>query len=281
MHLKLCLAVLASGAFAAPYCAAQEIASPATVTVGAGTHLYAPAGEFISGGKSVAAQPLAVNFREPLVIMKYQVQADDYAACVADGACDAPFRNRHNGAGKPVTGVSFKDATDYAQWLREKTGQNWRLPTDAEWSFAAGSKFKGEMMQPPAGSADPSANWIANYERMALDAAAADRQVHELGKFGSNENGLYDLSGNVWEWTSSCYLRASLDAQGARETAAENCGVRVVEGRHRTYMTYFVQDPASGGCSIGSAPDYLGFRLVRKEATVRGWLMGAWERLTN
>ncbi len=213
--------------------------------------------------------------------MKYQVQAADYARCVADKACDPAFRERDNSPGKPVTGVSFKDATDYAQWLSDRTGELWRLPTDAEWSLAAGSRFAGEVMQPPAGSADPSANWIANYRRMAAEAASADPKVHETGKFGANENGLVDVSGNVWEWTSTCYSRVSLNPEGEVEVAAENCGVRVVEGRHRTYMTYFVQDAASGGCSIGSAPDHLGFRLVREEPTVRDWLKGAWQRLMN
>jgi formylglycine-generating enzyme required for sulfatase activity len=279
MHVKPCMAVLASLCLAASQAAAQE--RPETVTIEAGSHPYLPAGEFISGGKSVAAGPQTVNFAKPLVIMKYQVQAEDYARCVADLACDAPFRGRGNGPGKPVTGISFKDASDYAQWLSERTGEIWRLPTDAEWSLAAGSKFGGEVMQPPGGSDDPSANWIANYQRMALEAAAADPQVHETGKFGANENGLVDVSGNVWEWTSTCYQRASVNASGAVEAAAENCGVRVVEGRHRTYMTYFVQDAASGGCSIGSAPDHLGFRLVREESTVGDWLKGAWERLTN
>jgi formylglycine-generating enzyme required for sulfatase activity len=278
MHLNPCVAVLAF-CLAASQAAAQE--SPATVTVNPGSHRYVPAGEFISGGKSVAASPQTVSLARPLVIMKYQVQAEDYALCVADRACDAPFRGSNNGPGRPVTGVSFKDASDYAQWLSERTGERWRLPTDVEWSFAAGSKFAGEIMQPPPGSADPSANWIANYRRMALEAAAADPLVHETGKFGANENGLVDLSGNVWEWTSSCFQRASVNASGTVEAAAENCGVRVVEGRHRTYMTYFVQDAASGGCSIGSAPDHLSFRLVREVPGVRAWLRGAWRRLIN
>jgi hypothetical protein len=45
----------------------------------------------------------------------------------------------------------------------------------------------------------------------------------------------------------------------------ENCGVRVIEGRHRSYMTEFIRDPKSGGCAVGTPPDNLGFRLVREE----------------
>jgi len=86
---------------------------------------------------------------------------------------------------------------------------------------------------------------------------------------------LDDLAGNVWEWTDSCFVRTSLDEK--KETVTNvNCGVRVVEGAHRTYMTDFIRDPKSGGCSQGVPPANLGFRLVVElspsvvASTVRG-----------
>ena len=48
--------------------------------------------------------------------------------------------------------------------------------------------------------------------------------------------------------------------------AVVNCGIRVVEGRHRTYMPQFIRDPRAGGCSIGTPPRHLGFRLVREDS---------------
>ena len=54
-----------------------------------------------------------------------------------------------------------------------------------------------------------------------------------------------------------------------------NCGVRVVEGQHRSYMTDFIRDPRSGGCAVGKPPSNLGFRLVRDERIwpkIRRWL---------
>jgi formylglycine-generating enzyme required for sulfatase activity len=75
---------------------------------------------------------------------------------------------------------------------------------------------------------------------------------------------LADLAGNVWEWTESCFERTALDRGGHPAGAAvANCGVRVVEGRHRAYMVDFVRDPRSGGCAVGTPPSNLGFRLVR------------------
>ncbi len=81
------------------------------------------------------------------------------------------------------------------------------------------------------------------------------------GTFGANSNGLDDLAGNVWEWTNSCFLRVSLDSEREQITNT-NCGVRVVEGTHRSYMTDFIRDPRSGGCAAGVPPANLGFRLV-------------------
>jgi formylglycine-generating enzyme required for sulfatase activity len=74
---------------------------------------------------------------------------------------------------------------------------------------------------------------------------------------------VFDLSGNVWEWTSTCYVRATLAADGSIRRSIDNCGVHVVEGRHRTYMSNFIRDGKSGGCAAGTPPDNLGFRLVR------------------
>ena len=90
-------------------------------------------------------------------------------------------------------------------------------------------------------------------------------QVTAAGSFGANENGIFDLAGNVWEWTNTCFIHRTVkDADAGASTA--NCGVRVVEGRHRTYMTDFIRDPRTGGCAVGKPPSNLGFRLVRESA---------------
>ena len=92
-----------------------------------------------------------------------------------------------------------------------------------------------------------------------------DKAPQPIGSFGANENGLLDVAGNVWEWTDTCFVRSALDERGEIVATTVNCGVRVVEGRHRTYMSDFIRDARAGGCSVGMPPSNLGFRLVRDD----------------
>ena len=104
----------------------------------------------------------------------------------------------------------------------------------------------------------------------------ADERLKPLGAFGANEYGVYDLSGNVWEWTDSCFVRYAVGPSGV-EARHDNCGVRVVEGEHRTYITDFIRDARAGGCSVGKPPSHLGVRLVREDF----WLSRLAQRLKH
>ncbi|SDK27563.1 MULTISPECIES: SUMF1/EgtB/PvdO family nonheme iron enzyme [Bradyrhizobium] len=231
----------------------------AIVELHSGSSPYRVNGDFTHAGKQASAPLIQVSLPKPLAIMKHQVSSTDYQACVDDGACRALDRGVVVAADRPAVQISWHDANGYAAWLSRKSGETWRLPTDEEWAFAAGSKFKDDGIV--IDDNDPSKRWIARYEREA-DRAPSDPGTRSFGSFGSNENGLQDVGGNVWEWTASCFVRRVLDDAGKVVSESPNCGVRVVEGQHRAYVTDFIRDAKAGGCAVGVPPNNLGFRLV-------------------
>jgi formylglycine-generating enzyme required for sulfatase activity len=235
------------------------VSEQSIVEVRPGTMSYRVAGDFTRSGKSAEAPLAKLRPKRPLAIMAHQVSAADYQACVDDGGCRAFERGVVVALDRPAVQVSFHDAQAYAAWLSRRTGESWRLPTDEEWAFAAGSKFTDDGL--PADS-DPSRRWLARYAREA--AADEDSTTRAFGSFGANEHGLLDLSGNVWEWTTTCFVRAALDDAGRTVKQTQNCGVRVAEGAHRAYVTDFIRDARAGGCATGTPPTNLGFRLVRE-----------------
>jgi formylglycine-generating enzyme required for sulfatase activity len=200
----------------------------------------------------------------------------DYQACVDDGGCPSSAGTTP-APDRLAVQISWRDAQNYADWLSRKTGERYRLPSDEEWAYAAGTRFKDDGL--PLDASDPSVRWLARYQTESL-RIAADAEPRSFGHFGTNEHGLLDLAGNVWEWTSTCFVRTKLDASGEAIGAHANCGVRVVEGQHRAYVTDFIRDAKAGGCAAGVPPANLGFRLVREP---RAWalLVSLRDRLTR
>ena len=226
---------------------------------------YRVAGQFLQGGQPVNPPLVAVAFDRPVAIMKNHVSRADYQRCVAAGACKPIDVALPANAGDiPAVGVSWYDATAYAAWLSRRTGHHYRLPTDTEWAYAAASLLHDNTVVDESDAANPAKRWIAIYERTAAGERTLDSRPQPFGTFGLNEHGLADVAGNVWDWTSSCYVTHAVTG-GAPESEQESCGVRVVEGAHRTYLTDFVRDPKGGACSVGTPPSNLGIRLVRDD----------------
>nr|ACF98122.1 putative nitrite reductase NirV precursor [uncultured bacterium 1062] len=245
---------------------AEAVIKPATVTIVPRTYSYRATGDFLRETATVDGPLLTVDEPASLEIMKYQVSASDYALCVDDGACSKAEPRRRGDGDVPVTGVSFDDATDYAEWLSGRTGETWRLPTVSEWNFAAGSKARDHALGIETDAKDPAERWLAFYERESALGANALATPLPLGTFGENEFGVADLAESVWEWTATCGSRTALGPNDETITHLESCGVRLLEGRHRTPMSAFVRDAQGGGCTTGAPPDNLGFRLVREPA---------------
>jgi formylglycine-generating enzyme required for sulfatase activity len=232
---------------------------------------YRIAGEFTRDGKVINAPLINDRRVSGLVVMRTQVSAADFGQCVRDGGCRALDGRVEPRPDLPAVGVSWEDATAYARWFSRKTGQPWRLPTDREWAFFAAERFSDDAVA--AAGSDFSVRWIAKYDKESSRNVTVDRTPKAIGTFGTNTSGLVDIAGNVWEWTDTCFTRQKIDgADAAADGAITNCGVRVVEGQHRAYVTNFVRDARAGGCAVGVPPANLGFRLVRDESSAWAWL---------
>ncbi|MBZ8132970.1 nitrate reductase [Afifella sp. IM 167] len=264
-------AILALAGFAIvalpPVAAAQISDVPQQRIDGLSTD-YREAGEFLSGNMPVNAPVVTFSPEVPFFVMRRQVTRGEYGACVSAGACRAL-----DTAGEPdlpATGISFEDANTYAAWLSRRTGEVWRLPSDREWRLFAGTRAVDDAFQ--EGSPDnPAERWLSRYDEEARRREPEEARAQPVGTFGENEHGLLDLSGNVWEWTSTCYARSRIDPATGQIARHDNCGVRIAEGAHRAYLTSFIRDPKSGACSVGRPPTNLGMRLVREE---KGFLSG-------
>ncbi|WP_394842846.1 formylglycine-generating enzyme family protein [Pendulispora brunnea] len=139
---------------------------------------------------------------------------------------DGPPSDITNRGNEPVVQLTLEDASAYARWLGR------RLPTEAEWELAARAGVAGAALDgaPATREGKPAANfWQGDFpiENLAQDGYAGRSPV---GCFSSNGFGLYDMIGNVWEWTSDPY-RGSHQAQGAPAPAEhEPVEPRVIKG---------------------------------------------------
>lgn len=244
------------------------IASPELVTVAPGVFAYREATEYFRNGLAIDAPKRDVAMSTPLDIMKFQTTLAEYNRCVADDVCAAAEgRDSLLREDVPVTGVSYDDAVQYATWLSKRTGEEWRLPTDFELAYAAADRFPDDALGIDMNDKNPATRWLADYEREARRAAATDPRPQARGSFGISRTGLVDFAGNVWEWTTTCNKRIDIGSPSkAEEPDRGDCGIMIASGKHRAPMSSFVRNPKGGGCSVGSPPDNLGFRLVRRHS---------------
>jgi formylglycine-generating enzyme required for sulfatase activity len=162
---------------------------------------------------------------------KFEVTFDEYDRFAVTTGRTLPSDMGWGGRSRPVINVSWEDTQAYAQWLSEATGKRYRLPTESEWEYAARSGGKDEIW---AGTSD---------ERQLKDYAVyRDRnRTEEVGSKKPNGLGLYDMSGNVWEWVEDCvhddYTGAPKDGSAWLEANDGNCDRRVVRGGSWSYAS--------------------------------------------
>ncbi|MFZ5819420.1 MAG: SUMF1/EgtB/PvdO family nonheme iron enzyme [Chloroflexota bacterium] len=181
--------------------------------------VFVPAGEFIMGSENGDDEkPVHTVYLKSYYIDQYEVTNSFYMTCVNDGVCKSPSNNYYNNSAyndHPVVNVSWYMANTYCEW------RGARLPTEAEWEKAArgtdgqiypwGNNFDHAMANLcdkncPVIIAEP--DWDDGFAKTS-----------PVGSFprGASQYGIYDMTGNVWEWVSSLYRPYPYDANDGRE----------------------------------------------------------------
>lgn len=157
----------------------------------------------------------------------------------------------------PVINVSWDDAVTYAKWLSQATGKAYRLPTESEWEFAARSGGKDEMW---AGTSDE--------KHLAYYAVYQTTMRELVGSKKPNGLGVYDMSGNVWEWVEDCwhenYIGAPTDGSAWLDVSRGDCDRRVIRGG--SSGEYLVEKLRASYRDVSTSDyrsNYLGFRLAQ------------------
>lgn len=192
-----------------------------------------PASEFWMGSPEREARRSSderrhrVKIEQPFAIGQYAVTFDEY-----DHFCAATQRKKPGDQGwgrsnRPVINVCWYDAVDYTEWLSAHTGQAYRLPTEAEWEYAARAGTETAFWWGDSITTD-QANYAGNlitYCPPGREGIYREQTV-PVGQFQPNPWGLYQVHGNVWEWNGSCYDEnyGGAEAQYAdRQEAVPGC----------------------------------------------------------
>ena len=194
-----------------------------------------PAGSFVIGspanevGREANEGPQKTITIAPFAIGRFEVTFDEWAACVKDGGCGATPNPADQGWGRgnrPVINVSWNDAREYVAWISRKSGQSYRLLSEAEWEYATRAGTRTRFVW---GDEDPICDIQST--RGANLSGCGYGQTRPVGTFRANPWGVYDLHGNVGEWVEDCYADtyASTPVNGVPNISGA-CSSRVLRG---------------------------------------------------
>lgn len=182
---------------------------------------------------------------KPFAIGVYELTNSEWQACVANGACKE--RPSSGGDAFPALYLSWRDAGAYAAWLSKETGRKYRLPSEAEWEYAA-----------RAGTTTPYW-WGEKFER----AKVGNKEATAVGSFAANAFGIHDVAGNAREWVADCYVNnfssAPTDGSAVRDG---DCGRRVIRGGSWESPPADTRVANRSRIGVDVAARYMGVRLA-------------------
>ncbi len=230
---------------------------------GCPTMVVVPAGKFMMGSAPTEGDRASgegpqheVTIAKPFALSKTEITFEQWDVCVAAGACRATTDNSWGRSDRPVINVSWDDAKQYAAWLSRITGKEYRLPSEAEWEYAARA---GTQTRFSFGDDDSQLGQYAWY------FGNSDRKTQPAGRKAANAFGLQDVHGNVFEWVEDPWHD---DYQGAPSDGSVwlNDGIptrRVVRGGSWYYDSKHLRSASRAGPPANLKDGNVGFRLAR------------------
>jgi formylglycine-generating enzyme required for sulfatase activity len=231
-----------------------------------------PSGSFSMGSPASEPQRSSdespqhqITFARQFAVGKFAITFDEWDACVADGGCNE-YRpdDRNWGRGRlPVINVNWNDAKAYVAWLSRKTGKSYRLLSEAEREYVTRA---GTMTPFWWGSSisTSQANYDGNYAYNNGSKGEYRQRTMPANSFQANPWGLYQVHGNVWEWTEDCWNSSYTGAptDGAAWTGGD-CTRRVLRGGSRIHSPQDLRSAFRSGYFTDLREPYVGFRLGR------------------
>jgi len=223
-----------------------------------------PAGKFMMGSVNGNANEKPVHevtIPQLFAAGKYEVTFAEWEACVAGGGCTSNKSPADMGWGKgrrPVIDVTWNDAKEYVSWLSRKTGQSYRLLTEAEWEYAARARSTSAYAW---GDNIGTGNANCNGCRSQWD----NKQTAPVGSFAPNAFGLYDMHGNVWEWCEDNWhndYTGNPPADGSVWRGGDD-SLRVVRGGSWSSIPRSLRSAFRYGYHPDLRIDFIGFRVAR------------------
>ena len=189
-------------------------------------------------------------------LSKYELTFAQWDLCTGYGPCPSVADEGWGRGDRPVVNVSWNDAQLFAGWLSRETGESYRLPSEAEWEYAARAGTQTRYSWGDGRGSD----W-ANYNNRGDGYV---NQTAPVGSFRPNPFGLYDLHGNVYEWVADCWN----DSYGGAPSDGSawlsgNCDKRVLRGGSWDDTRWFLRSAYRLSLTPDFRRDDFGFRVAR------------------
>jgi len=248
-----------------------------------------PPGEFMMGSPDSEKErsddegpqhPVKIGYR--LAMGKYEVSFAEWDACEAAKICPHAKDSGWGRGDRPVINVSWDDAQKYVAWLNGKAdarkyvvwlngkavGQNYRLPSEAEWEYAARAGTSTPFSTGPCiTTAQANYDGTRDYNDCGAKTGQYLQKTQPVGSYPANPWGLFDMHGNVWEWAQDCYHDSYQGAPG--DGSAWDGGTNCADSRRVLRGGSWFNSPQSLRSafrlrgSTGDRGGNIGFRLAR------------------